>query len=163
MADHRVLPSSDRVTHNRRNDRVHGGMGMRRYILGWLLLSGMVAAQRLKFPILHRDHMDAERAALSERLTRLAETRKSLGLPAAQPSSSAELDALTAAAQPKRSVSRVARQRVKRPAAITRNTWPPPCQTWSAGDPDPSLGEVARKYRAQKQRAPGATSSNARE
>lgn len=126
---------------------------MRKYILVCLLLSGMVAAQRLKLPMLHRDRVDADRAALNDKLTRLAETRKSLDLPEVQPNSSAELDALTASAQPKRPVSAVARQRVSQRAAVTRDAWPPPSQAWSAGEQEPSLGEVARKYRAQKRRA----------
>lgn len=146
---------------------------MRKYIVALLVLSGAAAAQRLKVPLIHRDHTDAERAALHEKLTRLAETRKSMGMPEVEPGSSTELDALTASAkasQPRpehnrtgKSVKRPAQattaragqsQRIGQPSAATRNAWPPPSQAWTAGEPEPSLGDVARKYRAQKKRAP---------
>ena len=126
---------------------------MRKYIVALLFLASVAAAQRLKVPLLHRDPVDAQRAALHEKLTRLAETRSSLGMSAAQPDSSPELDALTASAQPKRSVSPAPKQRVTRAAATTANAWPPPPQTWTAGEREPSLGDVARKYRTQKRQA----------
>src|ERR1051326_8766756 len=68
---------------------------MRKYILALLLLSGVAAAQSLRVPMLHHDPVDAQRAALHEKLTRLAETRSNLDVPVAQPDSSRELDALT--------------------------------------------------------------------
>ena len=126
---------------------------MRKYILALLILSGVATTQRLRVPIFHRDPVDAQRAALHEKLTRLAETRSSLGLPEAQPASSQELDALTAAAQPKRSAPPAAHQSVTRPVATTANAWPPPPQAWTSGDREPSLGEVARRERARKRQA----------
>lgn len=146
---------------------------MRKYIVAVLVLSGVAAAQRLRVPLLHRDPVDAQRAALHEKLTRLAETRKDLGLPEAQPDSSAELDALTTSARA--SNSRVVHaspsvksakrstqvksagvghpQRAGQTGAATQNAWPPPSQAWTAGTPEPPLGDVARKYRAQKRQA----------
>ena len=126
---------------------------MRKYILALLLLSGVAAAQRLRVPMLHHDPVDAQRAALHEKLTRLAETRTNLDMPVAQPDSSRELDALTASAQPKRLAAPPAKQRIVRPVAAKANAWPPPPQTWTASDREPSLGEVARKYRTQKRPA----------
>lgn len=58
--------------------------------------------------------MDAQRTALHEKLTRLAETRQELDMPEAH--TSGELDALTASAQPKPHVAKVASKRVNRPA-----------------------------------------------
>ena len=126
---------------------------MRKYILVLLVLSGVAAAQRLRVPILHRDPVDAQRAALHEKLTRLAEVRADPDMSAVQPDSSRELDALTASVQPKRSTSPAAKRPVVRPVATTANAWPPPPQAWTAADREPSLGEVARKERARKRQA----------
>ena len=126
---------------------------MRKYIVALLVLSGVAAAQRLRLPILHRDPVDTQRAALHEKLTRLAETRASLNLAETQPASAPELDALTAAAQPKRPASPAAHQRVARPAATSASAWPPPPQTWTSGEREPSLGDFARQERARKRQA----------
>ena len=86
---------------------------MRKYMLALLVLSGVAAAQKLRIPILHRDPVDAQRAALHEKLTRLDETRHSLNMPEARLASSLELDALTAA-QLQRAASPVAPKRLTR-------------------------------------------------
>ena len=78
---------------------------MRKYMLALLAVSGVAAAQGFRVPILHHDPVDTEREALHEKLTRLAETRKSLGMPEAQPGSTQELDALTASARAKRAAT----------------------------------------------------------
>lgn len=122
-------------------------MAVSKYILAFLALSGVAAAQGLRVPLLHRDPVDAQRTALHEKLTRLAETRQELGMPEAH--TSGELDALTASAQPKPHVAKVASKRVNRPATAA-HAWPPPDATWTAGKQEPSLGEVARQYRAKK-------------
>ena len=124
---------------------------MRKYILALLVLSGVAAAQRLRVPILHRDPEDAQRAALHQKLTRLGETRKALGIPEGQ--SARDLDALTASAKPKRPAPPATHKRVTHPAAATANAWPPPPQAWTHGDQQPSLGEVARQNRARKRQA----------
>jgi hypothetical protein len=126
---------------------------MRKYILVLLVLSGVAAAQRLRVPMLHRDPVDAQRAALHEKMTRLAETRSNAGMPEAQSASSLELDALTASAQPKRPASPATKQRVTRAPATTASAWPPPPQAWTAADREPSLGDVARTNRVQKRQS----------
>lgn len=128
---------------------------MRKYILAAWILSGVAAAQGFRVPLLQRDPADAERAALHEKLTRLADTRKELGLAEAQPAR--ELDQLTAAAKPKRVVAKGAPQRATRTVAAA-HAWPPPDATWTSGNPEPSLGDVARKYRAQKRHARSSSS-----
>src|SRR5690348_2517027 len=121
---------------------------MRKFVLALLLLSSLTWAQR--FPFFGHDH---ERAALHEKLTRLAETRKTLGLPEEQSASAKELDSLTARTELKRNRPPVPQQRGKAKTTVGENTWPPPPQVFAHGDQEPSLGEVARKYRAQKRPA----------
>lgn len=129
---------------------------MRKYMFALLVLSGVAAAQRLRVPLLHRDPADAERAALHEKLTRLAETRKSLGMPDAQSASSRELDALSASTQPRKSPAdhrALGGESAGQTQVKTANAWPPPPQTWTSADREPSLGDVARKERARKRQA----------
>ncbi len=121
---------------------------MRKCILALLFLSSVGAAQKL--PLFRRDPVDAERAALHEKLTRLAQTRKSLGMPEVQPASAAELEALTARTQPKQSGKPVPQRHAKPKAVAAETAWPPAPQVVAHDDQEPSLGEVARKYRAQK-------------
>ena len=124
---------------------------MRKYLLALLVLSGVAAAQRLRVPILHRDPEDAQRARLHEKLTRLRETRNSLAVPEGQ--SARDLDALTAAAQPKRPAPPAKPKRVTHQAAASASAWPPLPQAWTHGEQQPSLGEVARQNRARKRQA----------
>ncbi len=120
---------------------------MRKCVLALVFLSSLAPAQ--KIPLLHRDHVDAERAHLHEKLTRLAETRQSLGMPAVQSGSAPELDALTARAEKKPARTALPR-RAKTKAAVAENAWPPPPQVVAHDNQEPSLGEVARQTRAQK-------------
>ena len=124
---------------------------MRKCVVALLFLTGLAAGQ--KIPLLHRDHVDTERAALHEKLTRLSETRKSMGMAEGQPSSAAELDVLTDRTKQKKSGTVAPKQRAKAKAAIAENAWPPAPQVVTRDDQEPSLGEVARKYRAQKRQA----------
>lgn len=123
---------------------------MRKCIVALLFLSSVASAQKL--PRFRRDPIDSQRAALREKLTRLAETRKSLGMPEEQPSSATELEALTVRTQQKRPAAAPQRQ-AKPKAAAAEHAWPPAPQVVAHGDQEPSLGDVARQYRAQKKKA----------
>lgn len=140
---------------------------MRKRFLALLILPGLAAAQ--KIPLLHRDPLDTQRTQLREKLTRLAETRKSLDMPELQPASAAELDTLTTRTEQRRSGGSVAQRRTKAktvaaahaPATgkpIQRNAGatevaPGTEFVHSPASDEVSLGQAARQYRAQKQQA----------
>ena len=130
---------------------------MRKSIVALLILSSAAAAQR--FPRLHRNRVDAERAALHEKMTRLAETRKSLGMPEVQPAPK-ELLAFNdvqkvhaAPAARQRAIPKAERSRTSVPGAAQANAPNNGVPQEVNGNQEVSLGEVARQYRAKKRAA----------